>query len=147
MCIRDSSLLGGIGPAALSAVVAGLLLNYFFTDPRFTFTINEPDNLITILVMLVIAIAVAALVDSAANRRRQASLASRDAELLALFSDAVLGGADVSALLQRVRETYDQAAVSVVHKEDGRRVVDAAVGDDPPQRAEDADTVLSLIHI
>ena len=49
------ALLGGIGPAALSAVVAGLLLNYFFTNPRFTFTINEPDNLITILVMLVIA--------------------------------------------------------------------------------------------
>ena len=138
------SLLGGIGPAALSAVVAGLLLNYFFTDPRFTFTINEPDNLITILVMLVIAIAVAALVDSAASRRRQASLASRDAELLALFSDAVLGGADVSALLQRVRETYDQTAVSVVHKEDGRRVVDAAVGDNPPERAEDADTVCPI---
>ena len=135
------SMLGGIGPAALSAVVSGLLLNYFFTDPRFTFTINEPDNLITILVMLVIAIAVAALVDSAASRRRQASLASRDAELLALFSDAVLGGADVSALLARVRETYDQSAVSVVHAVDDRPMVDAAVGDDPPRRAEDADTV------
>lgn len=135
------SLLGGIGPAALSAVVSGLLLNYFFTDPRFTFTINQPDNLITILVLLVIAIAVAALVDSAASRRRQANLASRDAELLALFSDAVLGGADVSALLQRVRETYDQSAVSVVHTADGGHVVDAAVGDDPPGRAEDADTV------
>lgn len=136
------SMLGGVGPAALSAVVSGLLLNYFFTDPRFTFTINEPDNLITILVMLVLAIAVAALVDSATVRRLQAQRASRDAELLALFSDTVLGGADVTGLLERLRETYDQAAVSVVrHAGDGSTRVEASVGAQPPTRAPDADTV------
>ncbi|GAA1482664.1 sensor histidine kinase KdpD [Gordonia sinesedis] len=135
------SMLGGIGPAALSAVVSGLLLNYFFTDPRFTFTISEPDNLITIIVMLILAIAVAVLVDSATVRRVQAQRASRDAELLALFSDTVLGGADVTGLLERVRETYDQTAVSVVRRSGDATSVQAAVGSEPPERAEDADTV------
>ncbi|WHU47532.1 sensor histidine kinase KdpD [Gordonia sp. L191] len=137
------SMLGGVAPAALSAVVSGVLLNYFFTAPRFTLTINEPDNLITILVMLVIAIAVAALVDSATVRRVQAQRAAREAELLAVFSDAVLGGADVAGLLERVRETYDQRAVSVVRRRaDGTVEVSAAVGEDPPQRDSEADTVL-----
>ncbi|ROZ98317.1 sensor histidine kinase KdpD [Gordonia sp. OPL2] len=136
------SLLGGIGPAALSAVVSGLLLNYFFTDPRFTFTINEPDNLITILVMLVIAIAVAALVDSAAIRRMQAQRAGRDAELLSLFSSAVLGGADVDSLLERVRETYDQQGVVLVRKpERGPAQPVSSVGPQAPTSETAAVTV------
>ncbi|MFW0787716.1 sensor histidine kinase KdpD [Gordonia sp. CPCC 206044] len=136
------SMLGGIGPAALSAVVSGLLLNYFFTDPRLTFTIDEPDNLITILVMLVIAIAVAVLVDSATTRRIQAQRASRDAELLALFSSAVLGGADVPGLLERVRETYDQAGVALIRRaERGDITTEAAVGLGAPTVEDDAVTV------
>lgn len=136
------SMLGGIGPAALSAIVSGLLLNYFFTSPRYTFTINEADNLITIIVMLVIAIAVAALVDSATVRRVQAQRATRDAELMATFASAVLGGEGLDGLLARVRETYEQEAVSIVRL--GHRdvnIIEGSVGDHPPVRAEEADTV------
>ncbi|MCR5979226.1 DUF4118 domain-containing protein [Gordonia jinghuaiqii] len=135
------SMLGGVAPAALSAVVSGLLLNYFFTEPRFTFTISQPDNLITILVMLVIATAVAALVDSATVRRAQAQDAAREAELLALFSSVVLGGADVPALLERVRETYGQRAVSLIRRTSrASREVAAAVGQSPPAGPDEADT-------
>jgi two-component system sensor histidine kinase KdpD len=136
------SMLGGVGPAALSAIVSGLLLNFLFTSPRYSFTINDADNLITIVVMLVIAVAVAALVDSATVRRVQAQRASREAELLAVFSGAVLSGEDLTGLLERVRETYDQDAVSIV-RVGGREpdVVEAAVGDDPPAHADAADTV------
>ena len=54
------------------------------------------------------AVAVAALVDNAANRAREARRASQEAELLALFAGSVLRGADLDALLERVRETYSQ---------------------------------------
>ena len=140
------SMLGGIGPAALSAIVSGLLLNYFFISPRHTFIINEPDNLITIIVMLVIAIAVAALVDSATVRRVQAQRASRDAELMATFADAVLSGEGLDGLLARVCETYDQQAVSVVrlgHREPN--IIEGSVGDNPPSVAGDADTVCPVL--
>lgn len=135
------SMLGGVGPAAVTALVSGLLLNYFFTDPRFTFTVAEPDNLITILVMLVIAIAVAVLVDSATVRRAEAQRAGRDAELLATFANAVLGGVDVPGLLERIRETYDQRAVSIVRRTERETVVEASAGIDPPATADVADTV------
>ena len=37
------ALLGGVAPAILSALLSGLLLNYFLTAPLHTFTIAEPD--------------------------------------------------------------------------------------------------------
>ena len=61
------ALLGGVAPAALSAVLSGLLLNYFLIEPRHTFTIAEPDSAVTIVVLLLVAVAVAVLVDGAAQ--------------------------------------------------------------------------------
>ena len=91
-------------------MLSGLLLNYFLIEPRYTFTIAEPDSAITIVVLLVVAVAVAALVDGAAKRAREARRASQEAELLALFAGSVLRGADLTTLLERVRETYSQRA-------------------------------------
>ena len=118
------ALLGGVAPAALSAVLSGLLLNYFLVEPRHTFTIAEPDSAVTIVVLLLVAVAVAALVDGAAKRAREARRASQEAELLALFAGSVLRGADLDALLERVRETYSQRAVSLLREgPDGATIV------------------------
>ena len=65
-------------------MLSGLLLNYFLVEPRHTFTIAEPDSAITIVVLLAVAVAVAALVDGAASRAREARRASQEAELLTL---------------------------------------------------------------
>ena len=113
------ALLGGVAPAALSALLSGLLLNYFLVDPRYTFTIAEPDSAVTVVVLLAVAVAVAALVDGAAKRAREARRASQEAELLALFAGSVLRGADLDTLLERVRETYSQRAVSLLREHDG----------------------------
>ncbi|HEY5855101.1 MAG TPA: sensor histidine kinase KdpD [Aldersonia sp.] len=135
------ALLGGIGPAALSALISGGMLNYFFVDPRHSFTIAEPDSFVTVLVLLAVAVAVAALVDSAAKRAREARRASQEAELLALFAGAVLRGADLPALLERARETYAQRAASLIGRTDG---VLATVGVDAPTRGADADTAVEV---
>ena len=117
------ALLGGVAPAALSAVLSGLLLNYFLVDPRYTFTIAEADSAVTIVVLLLVAVAVAALVDGAAKRAREAKHASQEAELLALFAGSILRGADLNMLLERVRETYSQRAVSLLREGTGHRRV------------------------
>lgn len=132
------ALFGGVVPAGLSALLSGLLLNWFYTDPRYSLTIAEPDNFVTVVVLLIVAVAVAALVDVAAKRTVQARKASREAELLTLFAGSVLHGADLPNLLEQVRETYGQRAVSV---RCGDRIV-AAVGPEPPQRIADAETVI-----
>lgn len=135
------SLLGGVAPAAFSALISGLFLNYFFTPPVHSFTIAEPDNFITTVVLLVVAVAVAVLVDAAAKRSREARRASQEAELLALFAGSVLRGADLGTLLEKVRETYGQESVSVLHRDRG---LVGSVGPNPPASVDDADTVCEV---
>lgn len=132
------ALLGGVLPAACSALLSGLMLNWFFTGPRYSLTIAEPDNFITIVVMLFVAVAVAALVDVAAKRTGQARKASREAELLAAFAGAVLHGADLPGMLEQVRETFGMRGVSMAG---GGRVL-AGVGPEAPANAGAADTVV-----
>lgn len=144
-------LLGGIAPAVLSAVLSGLLLNYFLIAPRHSFTIAEPNSAITELVLLLIAVAVAVLVDFAAKRTREARRASQEAELLTLFAGSVLRGADLETLLERVRETYAQRTVSMLREPDdqalarGRKSeVVACVGRDPCVTIDSADTAIEV---
>jgi len=138
------ALLGGVTPAAVSAVLSGLLLNYFLTEPRYSFTIAEPDAAVTELVLLAVAVAVAALVDSAASRAREARRASREAELLALFAGSVLRGADLAGLLERVRETYSQRAVSMLRVRGDTSEIVACVGQEPCADVESADTAVEV---
>jgi len=139
------ALLGGVAPAALSAVFSGLLLNYFLVAPRYTFTIAEPDSAVTIVVLLAIAVAVAVLVDGAAKRAREARRASQEAELLALFAGSVLRGADLTTLLERVRETYSQRAVSLARERahDDMEII-ACVGANPCVDVDTADTAIDV---
>ena len=135
------ALLGGVAPAALSALISGALLNYFFADPRYSLTISAPDSFVTVLVLLAVAVAVAGLVDDAAKRTREARRASQEAELLTLFAGAVLRGADLPALLERVRETYSQRAVTLLGSSEGTI---ASVGQAPPTDRAGADTVIEV---
>jgi two-component system, OmpR family, sensor histidine kinase KdpD len=144
-------LLGGVAPAALSAVLSGLLLNYYLIAPRHSFTIAEPNNAITELVLLLIAVAVAVLVDGASKRAHEARLASQEAELLTLFAGSVLRGADLETLLERVRETYSQRAVSMLRepseeeRASGKKsYIIACVGKDPCVTVDSADTAIEV---
>ncbi len=88
----------------------------------------------------------AALVDGAVNRAREARQASQEAELLALFAGSVLRGADLETLLERVRETYSQRAVSMLRIQDGDSdgQIVACVGQDPCTDVDNADTAVEV---
>jgi len=77
------ALLGGRVTAVLAAVAASLLINWFFTPPYYTFTIEEPQNLLALLVFLVVAVAVSTFVELAARRGAEAARSSAEAERLA----------------------------------------------------------------
>ncbi|MEW5809567.1 MAG: sensor histidine kinase KdpD [Actinomycetota bacterium] len=138
------ALLGGVAPAALSALLSGLLLNFFFVTPRHTFTIAEPDSAVTVVVLLLVAVAVAALVDRSVNRSREARRASQEAELLALFAGSVLRGADLNTLLEKVRETYAQRTVSLLRRRAATDEIVGCVGTDPCADVDTADTAVEV---
>jgi two-component system sensor histidine kinase KdpD len=134
------ALVGGLGPALLAALLGGLLLNFFLTPPLYSLTISEPENAITVVAMLIVAVLVALVVDRAARRGEQAARARTEAALLASFARTVLTRADpLPRLLQKVREAFGLRCVALLEHEDGewRRVATSG----PPEcgRPEDAD--------
>ncbi|HZC10325.1 MAG TPA: DUF4118 domain-containing protein, partial [Mycobacterium sp.] len=73
------ALFGGVAPALLSGMLSAVLLDYFITEPRYTFTVRNPSNAVTIVVLLGVAMAIAVLVDAAASRAREARRATQEA--------------------------------------------------------------------
>src|SRR5271155_514769 len=138
------ALFGGVAPAVLSGLLSGALLVYFLTDPRHAFTIAKSSHAVTIVVLLGVAMAIAVLVDAAASRAREARRATQEAELLALFAGSVLRGADLTTLLERVREAYSQRAVCLVRDVDGHPEPVASVGKDPCATVDSADTAVKV---
>lgn len=129
------ALVGGMAPAVCAAVVGGLLANYFFTPPTFTFTIAEPENALAQVVLLAVAIAVAAVVDYAARRSTDAARARAEAETLSTLAGSVLRGGDaVPALLERLRESLFLATVTLERRSDGAWLtVDASAAPGTPR--------------
>jgi two-component system, OmpR family, sensor histidine kinase KdpD len=138
------ALFGGVAPAVLCGVLSGALLDYFHTEPRYSFAVANTSNLLTIVLLLGVAMAIAVLVDAAASRAREARRAGQEAELLSLFAASVLRGADLNTLLERVREAYSQRAVCLVREVDGRMVPVAGVGSEACLTVDAADTAVNV---
>ena len=138
------ALFGGVAPAVLSGVLSGAMLDYFHTEPRYSFTVANTSNLLTIVLLLGVAMAIAVLVDAAASRAREARRAGQEAELLSLFAASVLRGADLNTLLERVREAYSQRAVCLVREVDGQMIPVAGVGSEACLTVDSADTAVNV---
>jgi two-component system sensor histidine kinase KdpD len=138
------ALFGGVAPAVLSGVLSGAMLDYFHTEPRHSFAVANTSNLLTIVLLLGVAMAIAVLVDAAASRAREARRAGQEAELLSLFAASVLRGADLNTLLERVREAYSQRAVCLVREVDGRAIPVAGVGSEACLTMDSADTAVNV---
>jgi two-component system sensor histidine kinase KdpD len=111
------ALIGGLWPALLAAVGGFLLLNFFFTEPFHTLVIASQEDVLALVVFLVVAVAVSAVVDLAARRTRQAARASADASTLAAVAGSVLRGArPLTALLERLRETFGLDSVTLLER-------------------------------
>jgi two-component system, OmpR family, sensor histidine kinase KdpD len=101
------TVLGGFWPAVLAAVAASLLLNWYFTEPIHTFTIQQPRELLALLLFVTVAVAVSAVVHLAARRAVQAARAREEAAALLELAQTVLGGADSpAAVLEHLTRTH-----------------------------------------
>ncbi len=140
------ALVGGMAPAVFAAVISGLLANYFFTPPLYTFTIAEPENALALLVMLAVAVAVSLVVDLAARRSAEAARARAEADTLSTLAGTVLRGGDaVPALLDRLRESLALTSVALERRTDGAwQTLDAAHAPLPPPGPGESDAVEPL---
>jgi len=122
------AVIGGFWPAVLGAATASLLLNWYFTPPLHTFTIDKPDNLLALLLFVTVAMLVSSVVHLAASRAAQAARSREEARLLLTLAQTVLGGADTpAAVLDHLVATLGGQAELLEHV-GGRWVRIAASG-------------------
>jgi two-component system, OmpR family, sensor histidine kinase KdpD len=101
------ALVGGMWPALACAVVSFLCINWFFTAPTGLLTVADPENLLALLLFVLVAVAVASVVDLGARRSVQAARARAEASTLAALSRSVLTGEDTAeAVVSRLAETF-----------------------------------------
>lgn len=129
------TLIGGLWPALVAATAGFLQLNFFFTEPRHSLIIADLEEVLALVIFLVVAVSVSAMVDLAARRSRDAARASADAQLLATVAGSVLGGErPMTALLERLRETFGLDAVTVLERDPDTPRRPGAGRDDPAWR-------------
>jgi two-component system, OmpR family, sensor histidine kinase KdpD len=95
------AVVGGFWPAVLAAIVASLLVNWYFTPPVHTLTIADGKSLLALLLFVTVAVTVSSVVHLAALRARQAARSSEEAEDLLALAQTVLGGEDTPAAVLR----------------------------------------------
>ncbi|GLZ42984.1 sensor histidine kinase KdpD [Actinokineospora sp. NBRC 105648] len=145
------ALVGGLGPALLASVLSGVLLNFFFTEPLYTLTVNAQQNVVTLVAMVVVAVLVALVVDTAARRATQAARARTEAALLASYARTVLTHPHpLERLLEKVQENFSLTSVALLEKRDGKWHRVACTGPSPCDEPDEADVdvpVTQEVHL
>lgn len=144
------ALVGGLWPAVLAAVWGLLILNYYSAPPVGTLQINDPENLLTLLMFLTVAVAVALAVDQSARRLQEARRAGAEAATLSELARGMLAAQDTTQVfLEQLRDHFGMRAVALFSKSaagssaaaGSKWTVKASVGDRAPSSPAEADTV------
>ena len=107
--------IGGTIVGAVAAVVASLLVNWYFVPPHNTLTIAEVENVIALAVFVGVAVTVGSLVVTASRRSLEARRARLEAEALARSATSLAADPDpLPALLDNVRSTFSLLGVRII---------------------------------
>ncbi|WP_245360049.1 sensor histidine kinase [Kribbella aluminosa] len=139
------ALVGGMWPAMVTAIGGSLVLNWFFTPPKRTFTIADVNNALALLTFVLVAAMVSSVVDRAARRTREAARSAAESETLSTLAGSVLRGETaLPALLERVREAFGMTGACLMERVDGDELTEiwrplASAGTMTCGRPEDGD--------
>ncbi|MEV6670937.1 DUF4118 domain-containing protein [Streptomyces sp. NPDC051162] len=138
------ALVGGLWPALVAAVAAGLLADYFFTSPVHSLDVTHGNEILALVVFVVVAVLVGTAAGTAAGRTCQALRATSEARALSRLAAAMMHGQELPALVEQIRENFGLVAVSLLERDPEatttpRWFVVAGAGDRPPERPYEAD--------
>ena len=126
----------GMGAGLFTAVLSSLAYNFFFLPPLYTFTITDPENVVTVTVFLGVAVVTSQL---AARLRAQAALARASATqnaALAGFARILSGIGDEGELAQALAaesaRLFDASGIVLLADHTGLLAVRAAAPPEDP---------------
>lgn len=136
--VQTTALIGGVLPAAVTAIIASVLANLLFTPPYGSLTIAEPQNAFALVVFIVVGVTVASIVDRSRTAAGQAARGQAEAQLLAAVATTLaLPGDPLTAVLEQARVGFGMTRAVLLKtaggpQNTGGREVIAEVGDHLP---------------
>lgn len=91
---------GGLPAGMIAAVLSFLALNFFFTPPRHTLTVERPEDVAALVVFLIVSMIVGTLLSRALAQRARAERREREARLLQHVSTRLLSGEPMRRVLE-----------------------------------------------
>ncbi len=122
------AVVGGVLPAVVAAIAASLLLNYWFTPPYHTLTIDARDHLLALAVFVAVAVTVSITVEVAARRRVEAARSGAEADTMSRLVASPLAEQSLPGVLEAVRDTFGMTSVALLHPAGGGWAPIATVG-------------------
>jgi two-component system sensor histidine kinase KdpD len=123
--------IGGRTAGLVAAFLSFLALNFFFTQPRFTFRVDKAEDLVALVLFLCVAVIVGSLLAVALRDRLRSATRERETAMTSFVGTQLLAGLPLDVVLWRF-------AAALTHSLDlAGCEISAAVGD----RVFDADAV------
>jgi hypothetical protein len=108
LSVLSAAIVGGRAGGVVSAVVAALCFDFFFTRPYYSFTMNRHDDVETTVILLVVGIVVGELVVRARRSRDLAHASRREVEQIRRVAELAAGRGPTARLIRVVeRELVD----------------------------------------
>src|ERR1700734_4011371 len=101
--------------AVIPAIIASLLLNYYFTPPIHSWTISQANNALALGVFIAVGLVTSWVVDTTTRKSNQAGRANADSELLRPTAGSIPQGQGTRGpLLERMREAFGMRLASLL---------------------------------
>src|SRR5215207_8567664 len=135
----------GIWPALLASGLSFLAYNFFFSEPRYTFSVAEPHELLSLLTFLIVALLISAIAGQAKLQANKAAERAQAAQRRYEFAKRLSGTSDPQTVLDAtVIQVYrDLSRATVILLAEGDLLTVKAAC--PPEHEIDPDT-LSVAH-
>src|SRR5262249_38125163 len=129
----------GLGPSLCSAVVGALAFNFFLTEPRYSFAVDDAANIWAIGLLFVVGLITSGVALTSRQRASEAAQLRRQVGVLQGYSRDLVGANDpkaIAAITARALSTLFQVPAAVMLVTAGKMVLLEKVGDIEPQETD-----------
>jgi len=125
---------GGIWSGLPAALLADLLVNFFFIPPYHTLVVESREHLLVLVVYVLVAGSVSVAVDLAARQRARAARRETEVRLLGNASSAPVAPDSLTKLLGEVRDAFGMTTVALLESQPTGEQAVVTVGPANPSR-------------
>ncbi|MBB3950850.1 sensor histidine kinase [Aureimonas jatrophae] len=129
LAVLTPALLYGVWSAVFASFLSFGAYNFFFIDPRGTFTVARPHEVLALVVFLIIAVAISAVAGQAREQMRASARRTRAARRLYEFTRTLSALPDVGAVAEAAATEINAAigrAVTILRPDAGDLAIAAA---------------------